>query len=141
MRSGYVREVGYDGDPPRRICKSVKKLKAKGVKKMRRLIATTAILVFMATASMGIASTNMKSHRGYWISGQVTAIENGAENSLVTMNLPDGQIFRFSSTNQKLEGIRIGDRISVRDVKGWAAHIEKRNMKLAKSSPESTKKQ
>jgi hypothetical protein len=103
---------------------------------MRRLIATAAILVFMATSSMGLASTNMKSHRGYWISGHITAIQNGPENSLVTMNLPDGQVFRFSSTNQKLEGVRIGDRISVRDVNGWAAHIEKTNMKLAKSSPE-----
>lgn len=108
---------------------------------MRRLIATSAILVFMATASMGLASTNMKSHRPYWISGQVTAIQNGPENSLVTMNLRNGQIFRFSSTNQKLEGVRIGDRISVRDVKGWAAHIEKTNMKLAKSSPEPNKKE
>lgn len=107
---------------------------------MRRLIATSAILVLMATASMGLASTSMKSHRGYWISGQVTEIQNGPENSLVTMNLPNGQIFRFSSTNQRLEGVRIGDRISVRDVNGWAAHIEKRNIKLAKSSPEPKQK-
>jgi molybdopterin-binding protein len=103
---------------------------------MRRIIATAAILAFMATASMGLASTNMKSHRGCWISGQVTAIQNGSENSLVTMNLPSGEIFRFSATNQKLDGVKIGDRISVRDVKGWAAHIEKKNMKLAKSSHE-----
>jgi hypothetical protein len=102
---------------------------------MKRIIATAAILAFMATASMGLASTNMRSHQGYWISGQITAIQNGPENSLVTMHLPSGQIFRFSSTNQKLDGVRIGDRISVRDVNGWAAHIEKRSMKLAKSSP------
>jgi molybdopterin-binding protein len=82
----------------------------------------------------------MKSNRGYWISGQVTAIQNGPENSLVTMNLPNGQVFRFSSTNQKLDGIRIGDRIAVRDVKGWAAHIKKTDMKLAKSSPEPKQK-
>ena len=107
---------------------------------MRRLIATAAILLFVATAGVGVASTNMKAHRGYWISGQVTAIQNGPENSLVTMNLPNGQIFRFSSTNQKLDGVRIGDRISVRDVKGWAAHIEKTNMKIAKGSPEPKQK-
>ena len=103
---------------------------------MRRIIATAAIVAFMATASMGLASTNMQSHQGYWISGQVTAIRNGPENSLVTMHLPNGQIFRFSSTNQKLGGIKIGDRIAVRDVNGWAAHIKKTNMNLAKGSPE-----
>jgi hypothetical protein len=108
---------------------------------MRRFIATAAILAFMATASMGLASTNMKSQRGYWISGRVTPIENGPENSLVTMNLPNGQIFRFSSTNQKLDGIKIGDRIAVRDVNGWAAYIEKTDMKLAKSSPAPRRKQ
>jgi molybdopterin-binding protein len=102
---------------------------------MRRIIATAAIVAFMATASMGLASANTQSHQGYWISGRVTAIQNGPQNSLVTMDLPNGQIFRFSSRNQKLEGVKIGDRISVRDVKGWAASIKNTNINLAKSSP------
>lgn len=108
---------------------------------MRRIIATAAIVAFMATASMGLASANTQSPQGYWISGQVSAIQNGPEDSLVTMYLPNGQIFRFSSTNQKLGGIRIGDQIAVRDVNGWAAHLSKtNNMNLGKSSHEPKQK-
>ncbi|HXG31128.1 MAG TPA: hypothetical protein VNK81_05745, partial [Thermodesulfobacteriota bacterium] len=59
------------------------------------------------------------SHEGIWVSGKVEAIENG----LISLREPGGQIFRVAATSDKLEGIHVGDRVSIRDVKGWAVSI------------------
>jgi hypothetical protein len=53
--------------------------------------------------------------------------------TLVALNLPDGQRFRFYSTNESLDGIELGDRFTVKEVKGQAARFEKTDMKMGKA--------
>lgn len=103
---------------------------------MKRMIALVVVLVFIVISSVGLALFMIQLNRaGVLLSGKVSEIQKCPEKSLVTLSLPDGQSFRFSSTNQKLDGVQVGDRISVREVKGRAAYIKKTDMKMAKTGP------
>jgi hypothetical protein len=105
------------------VCVSLLKTKTEGGENMRRMIALIVVLVLIVISSVGLAFFMIQLNRaGVLLSGKVSEIEKFPQNSLVTLNTPKGQIFRFSSTNQKLGGIKIGDRVAVRDVNGWAAY-------------------
>lgn len=98
---------------------------------MKRMIA---VLVFVAALGVGLAFFMIQANRaGLLLSGKVSEIQERPQESAVTLNLPDGQAFTFSSTNDKLEGIVVGDRITVREVRGQAASIEKTDTKLGKT--------
>ncbi|MGB7290594.1 MAG: hypothetical protein WBD99_00270 [Thermodesulfobacteriota bacterium] len=103
---------------------------------MRRMIGLVVVLVFLVISSAGLTFFMIQVNKaGVLLSGKVSEIQKCPEKSLVTLSLPDGQSFRFSSTNQKLDGIQIGDRISVREVKGRAAYIKKTDMKMEETGP------
>jgi hypothetical protein len=103
---------------------------------MRRMIGLVVVLVFLVISSAGLAFFMIQVNRaGVLLSGKVSEIRQCPEKSLFTLSLPNGQIFRFSSTNQKLDGVQIGDRITVRDVRGCAAYIKMTDVKNAKTGP------
>jgi hypothetical protein len=98
------------------------------------MIGLAVVLFFLVISSVGLAFFMIQVNKaGVLLSGKVSEIQKCPQKSLVTLGLPDGQSFRFSSTKQMLDGIRIGDRISVREVKGRAASIKKADMKMAKT--------
>ena len=95
---------------------------------MRRIITLVMILGFITTASFGLAATKNGAQEGVWVSGKVTALEDG----VLSLRKPNGQIFKVSATRDKLKGIKIGDAVSVKDLKGWASSIKKTGKKAAK---------
>jgi len=97
---------------------------------MRRIIAIAAFLALVGTAGLGFASTKTGSHEGVRVSGKVVAIDNG----LISLREPNGQIFRVAATSDRLEGIHVGDRVSIKDVKGWAVSINDMGKKTVKGS-------
>jgi hypothetical protein len=100
------------------------------------MIPLVVVLVFILVSSAGLTYFMIEVNRaGVLISGNVSEIEKCPRTSLVTLGLPDGQSFRFSSTNRKLDGIQVGDRITVREIKGRAAYIKKKDMKMAETGP------
>jgi hypothetical protein len=104
---------------------------------MRKAIAFVAFLVLIATSGLGFAATKMDSQEVGWISGKVTAIDNG----LLSLRESNGQIFRVAATSDKLKGVYIGDRVVVKDVNGWVASIKKTGKKSAKSRTSLTHRQ
>ncbi len=58
-----------------------------------------------------------------WVAGEITAIQTGKENSLVSLKMSNGENFNFSSTNRLLQGISVGDRVRAKVYKGWAETI------------------
>ena len=88
---------------------------------MRKIIAFATILVLIATASLGLAAVKKGSQEGLTVSGKVVAIENG----IVSLREPNGQIFKVAATSDKFKGIKIGDRVVIKDVKGWVVSINK----------------
>jgi hypothetical protein len=103
---------------------------------MRRIVALVVVVVFILISSAGLAYFMIQVNRaGVLLSGNVSEIEKCPQMSLVTLGLPYGQRFRFSSTNRMLDGIQVGDRITVREIKGRAAYIKKTDMKMAETGP------
>jgi hypothetical protein len=77
------------------------------------MIPLVVVLVFILVSSAGLTYFMIEVNRaGVLISGNVSEIEKCPRTSLVTLGLPDGQSFRFSSTNRKLDGIQVceGDK-------------------------------
>jgi hypothetical protein len=97
---------------------------------MRRIITLVMILGFITTATFGLAATKNAAQEGVWVSGKVTAIDNG----VLSLRESNGQIFKVSATKDKLKGIKIGDAVAVKDVKGRAVSISETGKKAVKSS-------
>lgn len=70
-----------------------------------------------------IAKPQKGSEGFQWVSGEITAIQTGKENSLVSVKMSNGENFNFSATNQMLHGIMVGDRVRAKVNKGWAETI------------------
>ncbi len=70
-----------------------------------------------------IAKPTKDSEEYQWVSGEVTAIQTGKENSLVSVKMSNGENFNFSAKNQLLLGIMVGDRVRAKVYRGWAETI------------------
>ena len=55
-----------------------------------------------------------------WVTGEVVFIQEGAADSLVSVRMPDNTVFNIASSNDKLMGIKVGDRVVVKVFQGWA---------------------
>lgn len=88
---------------------------------MRKIVAFATILGFVATTSLGLAATKKVSHEGLIVSGKVSAIEDG----ILSLKESNGQTFNVAAEGDKLKGIEVGDRVTIRDVNGWAVSINK----------------
>lgn len=80
------------------------------------------ILDFITTAGLSLAATQKSSQEGLTISGKVAAIEDGL---LSVKKEPDGQIFKVAAESDKLKGIKVGNRVTVKEVNGWVASTKK----------------
>ena len=97
------------------------------------------ILFLLLISSLGFAENETKSQKVNWVSGVVESIQEGQENSLVGVIMSNGENFNFSSTNDKLQGIKLGDSISAKVVGGWAESLEelKEAIKVTKPKKDS----
>jgi molybdopterin-binding protein len=78
-------------------------------------------------------------HKINWVPGVVESIKSGPNNSLVSLIMPNGENFNFSSTNDILQGIQVGDSITAKVVNGWAESIQllKKAIKVARPPTDS----
>lgn len=90
---------------------------------MKSTIVSVILLVSMMNFSMALAEEETDSDSVNWVSGVVESIQSGKENSLVSVTMQNGENFNFSSTNDKMEGIQVGESISAKVVNGWAQSI------------------
>ncbi len=60
-----------------------------------------------------------------WIAGNLYAIEQGPENSLLSVKLSNKKIFNVSAPNDMVSGLKIGDYITVKIERGWAQSVTK----------------
>ncbi len=97
---------------------------------MRKIIAYATMLVFIATSGLSLAATKMGSQEIGWVSGKVTAIENG----ILSLREPNGQTFKVAATTDKLRGIHVGEGVAVKDVNGWVTSIKSPGKKAARIS-------
>ena len=68
-----------------------------------------------------------KKKRGpQWVAGYLVAIEEGAQESLLSIKLSNDKVFNVSALNDKVSGLKTGDYITVKILKGWAQSITKK---------------
>jgi molybdopterin-binding protein len=92
---------------------------------MKATIVSVILLLFTMNVIIVLAEEETDSDKVNWVSGVVESIQSGKENSLVSVTMTNGENFNFSSNNDKMEGIQVGDSISSKVANGWAESIEK----------------
>ncbi|HSC34147.1 MAG TPA: hypothetical protein VLG45_02640 [Thermodesulfobacteriota bacterium] len=58
-----------------------------------------------------------------WVTGEVVSIVEKQDNGLLSLKLADGELFSVSSKPSLLEGVEIGDVVTVQVIEGWAQII------------------
>lgn len=61
-----------------------------------------------------------------WVAGTLISIEEGAQESLLSIKLSNDKTFNVSASNDKIGGIKPGDYITVKILKGWAQSVTKK---------------
>ena len=61
-----------------------------------------------------------------WVAGTVVSIEEGPEDSLLSIKLSNDKVFNVSAANDKIQDIKPGDYITVKILKGWAQSVTKK---------------
>jgi hypothetical protein len=59
-----------------------------------------------------------------WITGKVLSIEEGRNESLVSLDLAGSESFNVAAANNLLGNIKVGDVVTVQIAKGWAEMVE-----------------
>ena len=61
-----------------------------------------------------------------WVAGTLVSIDEGPENSLLSIKLSNDKIFNVSAANDMVTGIKPGDYVTVKILKGWAQKVTKK---------------
>ena len=61
-----------------------------------------------------------------WVPGEVISIEEGPTDSLLSVKMSDGTVFNVAASNDKITGIKVGDRVIARVFQGWAQSVTKK---------------
>lgn len=90
---------------------------------LRKIISYAFVLTIMAMVNVGVPSAHQEGGP-QWITGEVVSIQEGEDGSLISLKMADGEIFNVAATNDLIEGINVGDVVTVQIVKGWAELVE-----------------
>jgi hypothetical protein len=90
---------------------------------MRKIITFATILGFIMTLSLNFTTTTKGEDNKFKVSGTVMAIEN---HHVVKLQEPNGKIFTaVAKDDEQLEGIEVGDMVSVKYEHGKVDSIKK----------------
>ena len=76
-----------------------------------------------AGADAGAQEKSKPTRGPQWIVGEVVSIDQGPENSTVGIKMYNGEIFTVAGKNDKFQNVKVGDRITVKTLKGWAKSV------------------
>ena len=63
-----------------------------------------------------------------WVAGEVIAMQEDSTDSLISVKQWNGSVFNIAIASDKLEGLKLGDQVTVKILKGWAQTVtEKEN--------------
>lgn len=67
-----------------------------------------------------------KDSAAQWVPGEVVSIQGGETDSLLSIKMSDGTIFNVAASNDKIEGINVGDHVIAKVLAGWAESVSKK---------------
>ena len=80
------------------------------------------MIALLIAGSMNIVTANSNGSP-QWVTGEVVSIVEKQDDGLISLKLPDGELFSVSSKPSLLEGVEIGDVVTVQVIEGWAQII------------------
>ncbi len=88
---------------------------------IRKILSCAFILAVIASVNVISAQ---EEGGPQWITGEVVSIEEGQNESLMSLRMADREAFNVAVTNDLLQGVNVGDVVTVQIVKGWAELVE-----------------
>ena len=88
---------------------------------IRKIIGCAFVLAIVVSFNMAMAQ---EEGGPQWITGEVVAIQEDEGGSLISLKMEDGEIYNVAAANDLIEGINLGDVVTVQIVKGWAELVE-----------------
>ncbi len=61
-----------------------------------------------------------------WVPGEVVSIQEGETDSMLSIKMSDGTIFNVAASNDKIQGVNVGDQVIAKVHKGWAQSVSKK---------------
>ena len=61
-----------------------------------------------------------------WVQGEVVSIQQGETDSMISIQMSGGTVFNVAASNDKIEGIKVGDHVIAKVYQGWAESITKK---------------
>jgi len=80
------------------------------------------VIALLISGSMNIVTANSNGSP-QWVTGEVVSIVEKQDDGLISLKLADGGLFSIPSRASLLEGIEIGDVVTVQVIEGWAQII------------------
>jgi len=86
----------------------------------RKISGSMIVLLLFVSVNVIPAHTNGSPQ---WVTGEVVSIVEKQDDGLLSLKLADGELFSVSSKPSLLEGVEIGDVVTVQVIEGWAQII------------------
>jgi hypothetical protein len=86
----------------------------------RKISGSMIVLLLFVSANVMPAHANGSPQ---WVTGEVVSIVEKQDDGLLSLKLADGELFSISSKPSLLEGVEIGDVVTVQVIEGWAQII------------------
>ncbi|MGH7849511.1 MAG: hypothetical protein ACREOP_04365 [Thermodesulfobacteriota bacterium] len=86
----------------------------------RKISGSTIALLLFVSVNVMPAHANGSPQ---WVTGEVVSIVEKQDKGLISLKLADGELYSVSSGASLLEGVEIGDVVTVQVIEGWARII------------------
>jgi hypothetical protein len=80
------------------------------------------VFALLISGSMNIVTANSNGSP-QWVTGEVVSIVEKQDEGLISLKLANGELYSISSGASLLEGVEIGDVVTVQVIEGWAQII------------------
>jgi hypothetical protein len=80
------------------------------------------VFALLISGSMNIVTANSNGSP-QWVTGEVVSIVEKKDEGLISLKLANGELYSISSGASLLEGVEIGDVVTVQVIEGWAQII------------------
>lgn len=88
---------------------------------IKKAIIISFILVFTVAIGVRTAQSNGSP---VWVTGKVVSVVENRDSGLISLELPDGEVMSITAPHNLLEGIQIGDIVTIQVVEGMANIIQ-----------------
>jgi len=88
---------------------------------IKKAIIISFILVF--TAAVGVRTAHANGSP-VWVTGKVVSVVENRDLGLISLELPDGEVMSITTPHDLIEGIQIGDIVTIQVVEGMANIIQ-----------------